>query len=88
MSRLIKQYREKAKGALQERFKYANPMLIPELKKIVISMGIAEAAKDKNAIQDCIKEIALLSGQKPIVTRTKKAIANFKSREDQPIGLR
>lgn len=88
MSRLLKQYREKAKGALQEQFKYTNPMLIPELKKIVISMGIAEAAKDKNAIQDCIKEIALLSGQKPIVTRTKKAIANFKSREDQPIGLK
>lgn len=88
MSRLLKHYREKAKDALQERFKYANPMLIPQLKKIVISMGIAEAAKDKNAIQDCIKEIAQLSGQKPIVTRTKKAIANFKSRIGQPIGLK
>ncbi|MBS0615057.1 MAG: 50S ribosomal protein L5 [Verrucomicrobia bacterium] len=88
MSRLLKHYREKAKGALQERFKYANPMLIPQLKKIVVTMGIAEAAKDKNAIQDCIKEIAQLSGQKPIVTRTKKAIANFKSRIGQPIGLK
>ncbi len=88
MSRVQKKYREKTKPALQEKFAYANSMLIPELKKIVISMGIAEAAKDKNAMQDCIKELSLISGQKPIVTRSKKAIANFKLREDQPIGLK
>jgi large subunit ribosomal protein L5 len=63
-------------------------MLVPRLKKVVISMGVAEAVKDKNAIQDCIKEISQLSGQKPILTRTKKAIANFKSRKGQTIGLK
>ena len=63
-------------------------MLVPELKKVVISMGIAEATKDKNAVQDCIKEITLLSGQKPITTKAKKSIANFKLREDQAIGLK
>ena len=88
MSRLQKQYQEKVKSALQEKFGYANAMLIPALKKIVISMGLAEATKDKNALQDCLKELTILSGQKPVFTRTKKAIANFKSRKDQVIGLK
>jgi large subunit ribosomal protein L5 len=51
-------------------------------------MGLAEATKDKNALQDCLKQLTLLAGQKPIFTRTKKAIANFKSRENQIIGLK
>ena len=51
-------------------------------------MGIAEATKDKNAVADCINELTLISGQKPIVTRAKKAISNFKLREDQAIGLK
>ena len=88
MSRLKEQYKEKVIPALQEKFGYANAMLIPSLKKIVISMGLAEAGKDKNALQDCLKELTILSGQKPIFTRTKKAIANFKSRKDQVIGLK
>ena len=87
MSRLKKRYHSEIKKKLQERFGYANPMQIPALKKIVINMGIAEASKDKNAIQDCIKELSMLSGQKPIVTKAKKAISNFKLREKQPIGL-
>lgn len=88
MSRLKKHYEEKVKTALQEKFAYPNPMLIPALKKIVISMGLAEATKDKNAVQDCQKELTMLAGQKPILTYTKKAIANFKSRKGQVIGLK
>ncbi len=88
MSRILKNYRENVRSKLQERFGYANSMLIPELKKIVISMGLAEATKDKNAIQDVQKELALLSGQKPVLTHTKKAIANFKSRKGQVIGAK
>ena len=88
MATLQKKYREEVKPALQEKFGYENSMLLPKLVKIVISMGIAEASKDKNAVQDCIREISLLSGQKPIMTRSKKAIANFKSRIGQPIGLK
>lgn len=88
MSRLIKHYKENVKEALVEKFKYKNPMLIPGLKKIVISMGLAEATKDKNAVQDCQRELSLISGQKPILTVTKKAIANFKSRKGQNIGLK
>lgn len=88
MSRIQKKYKEEVRDSLKEKFGYPNVMLIPELKKIVISMGIAEATKDKNAMQDCIKEITLLSGQKPVQTRAKKAIANFKLREGQAIGLK
>jgi large subunit ribosomal protein L5 len=88
MSRLHKKYQEEVRDALQTRFSYLSKMLIPELKKIVISMGIAEATKDKNAVQDCIKELALISGQKPVVTRARKSIANFKLREGQAIGLK
>ena len=88
MSRKIKQYREEIKPALIEKFGYKNSMLIPGLKKIVISMGLAEATKDKNAVQDCQKELALISGQKPILTYTRKAIANFKSRKGQVIGIK
>jgi large subunit ribosomal protein L5 len=88
MSRLQKRYKEEVKNALQERFKYGNYMLIPSLRKIVISMGLAEATKDKNALQDCVKELANLSGQKPVFTKARKSVANFKLREGQAIGLK
>jgi large subunit ribosomal protein L5 len=88
MSRLQKRYKEEVKKALHEKFKYSNKMLIPSLRKIVISMGLAEATKDKNALQDCVKEMASLSGQKPVMTRARKSVANFKLREDQTIGLK
>lgn len=88
MSRVQQKYKKEAKSKLQEKFNYANPMQVPSLKKIVISMGIAEASKDKNAVQDCLKEMAQLSGQKPILTKAKKAIANFKLREGQANGVK
>lgn len=88
MSILKEHYLKIVKPELQTKFGYTNPMLIPSLKKVVISMGIAEAAKDKNAIEDCIRELTTLSGQKPIKTRSKKAISNFKLREGQIIGLK
>jgi large subunit ribosomal protein L5 len=88
MSRLKKKYKEEVKEQLLKKFGFNNPMKIPALKKIVINMGIAEASKDKNNIQDCVNELTLLSGQKPIITRAKKAISNFKLREDQPIGIK
>lgn len=88
MSRLKKRYEEEVKETLKKKFSYSNPMNIPELKKIVISMGVAEAVKDKNVMQDCVKELALISGQKPIVTIAKTSVANFKLREGQAIGLK
>ncbi|GAB4227644.1 MAG: 50S ribosomal protein L5 [Chlamydiales bacterium] len=88
MSRLKQRYQASIREELTKKFGYSNTMLIPSLKKIVINMGIAEAAKDKNLIQDHMEELTLLSGQKPIVTRAKKSISNFKLREGQAIGLK
>jgi len=88
MSRLKKRYLEEVKAGLQEKFAYQNPMKMPKVLKIVINMGIAEASKDKNSIQDCVSELTQLSGQKPVITKAKKAISNFKLREGQPIGVK
>lgn len=88
MSRLKKKYTEETRKELQEKFSYKNPMLIPQLTKVVISMGIGEATKDKNIMTDHMEELTQLSGQKPIMCRTKKAVSNFKTREGQPIGLK
>lgn len=88
MSRLKKRYHEKVKPELQKHFAYANPMMIPHVEKVILNMGIAEATKDKNQIQDCVKEMSLITGQKPIITKAKKAISNFKLREGQPIGIK
>lgn len=88
MSRLKQRYFEKVIPALQKKFAFPNCMMLPRLTKVVISMGIAEAAKDKNAFQDIMNELALISGQKAVVTRSKKAISNFKLRKGQPVGLK
>lgn len=88
MSRLKKRYQEEIKKALQEKFNFSNPMKIPGLLKVVINMGVAEASKEKNTMQECVREMTALSGQKPIITKAKKAISNFKLREGQPIGIK
>jgi len=88
MSRLKKKYTEEIKKSLHEQFGYANSMMIPKMTKIVISMGLAEASKDRNAIQDCVNELTVISGQKPVLTRSKKAVAGFKLREGQVIGAK
>ena len=86
--RLKKKYQEEVKKSLKKTFSYENVMAIPVLEKIVISMGLAEALKDKNVIQDSTKELALISGQKPLVTKAKKSVSNFKLRQGQQIGLK
>lgn len=88
MSRLKQRYSKEIKKDLQSKFAYSNPMKIPAVKKIVINMGVAEPAKDKNALQDCFNELTLIAGQKPVYARSKKAISNFKLRQGQPIGIK
>lgn len=88
MARLKQRYTSEIKAALQKKFAYANSMQIPRLEKIVLNMGIAEASKDKNSIQACANEMGMISGQKPIITKAKKAISNFKLRKGQPIGVK
>jgi large subunit ribosomal protein L5 len=88
MSRLKKRYLEAVKPELHKKFAYQNIMQIPSLDKIVISMGLAEASKDKNALQACVEELGVLSGQKPIITKARKAVSNFKLREGQTSGAK
>ncbi len=87
MSRLYKRFKEEIAQDYKTRHPNRCPMEMPVLKKIVISMGLGDALKDKNALSEHSEELAMLSGQKPVVTKTKKAISNFKLREDQPVGL-
>lgn len=87
MSRLRKKFYSEILPAMKTKNKYENVMQVPRLKKIIISMGLAEALKDKNILQDHMKELTFLSGQKPIITKSKKSISNFKLREDYPIGM-
>lgn len=88
MARLKKRYNETIKDELQKKFGYRNVLTIPKLTKVCINIGIAEIVKDKNAIQDCLNELALITGQKPVITLARKSIANFKLREDTPVGAK
>jgi large subunit ribosomal protein L5 len=86
MSRLKKQYKEEIQTELQKRFGYKNSMLLPRIEKVVISMGVTEAVKDKGVLQDHLKELALIAGQRPVATKAKTSVSNFKLREGQAIG--
>jgi len=88
MSRLYDQYREEIRGALQERFSYANPMQIPRLDKIVLNMAVGEATQDQKKLQAAVAEMTKISGQKPSIRRARKSVANFKLREGMAIGCK
>lgn len=88
MARLREHYEKVVKPALQEQFNYTNPMQVPKLEKIVINMGVGEAAQDAKKIEAAVAELTALSGQKPVVTRAKKSIAQFKLRENQMVGCK
>ena len=86
MTRLSDQYTNEIVPALQERFKYGNPMQVPKLEKIVINAGVGEAVTESKALDAVLAELTAISGQKPAVRRAKRAISNFKLREGMPIG--
>jgi large subunit ribosomal protein L5 len=86
--RLKQRYDETVKAALTKEFSYANPMQVPKLEKIVINMGVGEAAADGKRIDAAVTDLTQISGQKPLVTQSRKAIANFKLRENQKIGCK
>ncbi len=73
---------------LQDEFKYASPMQIPKVTKITLNMGLGDAVGDKKVIESAVNDLALIAGQKPIVTLSRKAIAGFKIRENWPIGCK
>jgi large subunit ribosomal protein L5 len=81
-------YAEELRPKLQVEFNYRNPMQVPRLEKIVINMGVGEAAADQKKLDAAVAELALISGQKPVKTLARKAIAGFKIREGLPIGCK
>ena len=84
--RLKARYRSEVSANLKNQFGYQNPMQIPTLSKVVINMGVGEAAKDSKLIEGAVRDLTIITGQKPVVTKARKSIANFKLREGQPIG--
>ncbi len=86
--RLQKRYLDRVRAGLQEQFGYTNPMQVPRLEKIVINMGVGEAAADGKQLDAAVGELALIAGQRPVRTLAKKAIAGFKIRKGLPIGCK
>jgi len=86
MARLQQHYREKLVPELTAKFGYKSPMQVPRLTKITLNMGVSEAVADKKVMDNAVGDLAKIAGQKPVVTKAKKAIAGFKIREQQPIG--
>ncbi|MET8678764.1 50S ribosomal protein L5 [Streptomyces sp. NPDC004647] len=84
--RLKQRYREEIQGKLKDEFSYENVMQIPGLTKIVVNMGVGDAARDSKLIEGAIRDLTTITGQKPAVTKARKSIAQFKLREGQPIG--
>ncbi len=86
--RLKVRYRDEIKGQLQEEFSFENVHQIPGVVKVVVNMGVGDAARDSKLIEGAIKDLAAITGQKPEVRKARKSIAQFKLREGQPIGAR
>jgi large subunit ribosomal protein L5 len=84
--RLKTKYREDIAGKLREEFSYENVMQIPGLVKIVVNMGVGDAARDSKLMDGAVRDLTTITGQKPAVTKARKSIAQFKLREGQPIG--
>ncbi len=85
-ARLKVRYREEIKPALAKEFGFANPMQIPRVTKVVVNMGVGDAARDSKLIEGAVRDLTAITGQKPVVTKARKSIAQFKLREGMPIG--
>ncbi|MBO6756243.1 MAG: 50S ribosomal protein L5 [Roseibium sp.] len=86
--RLRTHYDDVVKKQLQEHFNYTNPMMVPKLEKIVLNIGVGEAVGDSKKARTAAEDLALIAGQKPVVTKAKKSIATFKVREGMPLGAK
>ena len=87
-TRLQEKYKKEITKTLKDKFKYNNDLEIPKLEKIVINMGVGEAVKDSKKIEAALKDLAAITGQRPVITKSKKANASFKLREGMPIGVK
>lgn len=88
MARLKDLYNSQIKNDLREKFNYGNVMEVPHLEKIVINIGVGEAVANSKALDAAVQDLTTISGQKPLITRAKKSIANFKIRENMPLGCK
>ena len=88
MSRLHEQYSNQIKDAMMKKFEYSNIMQVPKLEKIVINRGVGEAKENKKVLESAVADLEKIAGQKAVVTRAKKSVANFKLREGMPIGCK
>ena len=88
MNRLQEKYQNSVRAELANKFAYKSSMQIPKVEKIVINMGIGDAVANVKVLDDAVEELTLITGQKPVVTKARKSIANFKLREGMPIGCK
>jgi len=88
VARLLQRYKQEVSPALVERFGYRNRMAVPRLEKIVVSMGIGDAHQDQAKLEAAQKQLALIAGQTPVVTRAKRSVSNFKVRQGYQVGLK
>lgn len=88
MSRLKDMYKNEIVDAMIKKFEYKNVMEVPKLEKIIINMGVGEAKENAKILESAMKDLEIISGQKPVMTRAKKSVANFKIREGMPIGCK
>ena len=88
MTRLVEHYSKKVVPELMKKFGYTNPMQVPRITKITLNMGVGEAMADKKVIENAVSDMQKISGQKPLITMARKSIANFKVRENWPIGCK
>jgi len=86
--RLQQRYRDEIRKTLTDQYGYANPMLVPGVVKVVVNMGVGEAARDSKLMEGAVRDLTLIAGQKPEIRRARKSIAQFKLREGMPIGAR
>ena len=86
--RLKEQYEKKIVEDLQKKFSMKNKLMVPRITKVVLNMGLGINANDKKIVQNCIEDMSLISGQKPVVTRFKKSISNFKTRKGSTAGVK
>ena len=88
MTRMRAKYEEEVRKALMEKFGYKSPMQIPKLDKIVINIGVGEAKENAKALEAAANDLAIITGQKPVITKAKKSVANFKIREGMNLGCK
>ncbi|ADD03195.1 ribosomal protein L5 [Thermoanaerobacter mathranii subsp. mathranii str. A3] len=88
MSRLREKYQKEVVPALMERFGYKNIMQVPKLEKVVINIGVGEAKENPKALEAAVQDLTMIAGQKPVITRAKRSISNFKIRKGMPIGVK